>query len=768
MRRASRDLAWKSEETCGVTRVAAGVSAECEAIKRQMRIAQNVLICLAGQRAEGGGGKTVLDVEWRDFTSPKFFISSAAITLRRMALFSMETFGQLQPHLQQEWILTNGLGGYAFSTVLGCNTRRYHGLLCAATQPPVGRILALSRIGEILALDGDDAKPHEFSVNQFRDSFHPKGWHYLREFQLQDIAEWTYEIEGIRIVKQVQMLWGRNVVGVRYTIDAPRKRQVKLSLLPFFALRDFHSLRHAGDMKFVPSPGARTVRVQADAHTAVLATDAGVFEPQADWWYSHYYAIENNRGMDDTEDLFTPGRFVVQTTDHASITIWGTLESDQPPGEKSASDDKGISDPANGARTFDWDGELDRRRQAIAATQTAPIDPHPSSWPILASSCESKVVKGLVRAANDFIVRRKTPSGDLAATVIAGYPWFADWGRDTMISLPGLLLVTGRFEQARQVLALFAQYVSDGMIPNVFDDYSNQPHYNTVDASLWFIHAVHEYVRYSNDRKTFEAELLPACRRIIDGYRKGTRYHIRMDDADGLISQGDEHTQLTWMDAKTNDVAFTPRQGKAVEINALWYHALKLMGEEPLAARVAESFQKAYWISPFRGLADVVDGAPTPEGYPKRDLSLRPNQIFAVSLANSPLLPDQQRAVVEVVRRELLAPMGLRSLGKGDPRYCGRYVGNQFERDSCYHNGTVWAWLIGAFLTAYLRVNNHSVEAIDHARGWLGPLLDQMHTNSIGQIAEIYEADEPHRMVGCPAQAWSVAEVLRMAVELGV
>ncbi|HZL36336.1 MAG TPA: amylo-alpha-1,6-glucosidase [Tepidisphaeraceae bacterium] len=664
-----------------------------------------------------------------------------------MALFSLETYGQSDPHLQQEWLLTNGLGGYAFSTVLGCNTRRYHGLLCAATLPPVGRILALSRIGEIVSFDGDDSQLFEFSVNQFREGFHPHGWHYLRKFELEDAAHWEYEIEGVRIVKEVQMLWRQNVVGVRYTIDPPRKRQVKLALLPFFGLRDFHGLRHSQDTTFNVTSAQQKVEVTVDSHSCYVVADSGTFEPHSDWWYGHYYAIDNDRGMDDCEDLYTPGRFVLETTGHASITLWASMD---------------------GAGPFDWETELGNRRQAMTAAHTAPIDVHPKDRPMLASARESGVIKGLVRAANDFIVERKMPSGQDGSTVIAGYPWFADWGRDTMISLPGLFLVTGRFEQAKQVLGVFAQYVSDGMIPNRFDDYTNEPHYNTVDASLWFIHAAFEYLRYSNDRKTFGGILLPACRQIIAGYRKGTRYHIRMDEADGLISQGDEHTQLTWMDAKTNDVAFTPRQGKAVEINALWYHAIKLMGDEPLAARVADSFRKAFWISPFRGLADVVDGSPTPDGYPRRDTSLRPNQIFAVSLPNSPLMPDQQRAVVEVVRRELLTAMGLKSLAKGDSRFCGRYAGDQFKRDACYHNGTVWAWLIGGFLSAYLRVNNHSVESVDHARGWLQPLLDQMHTNCIGQIAEIYEGDEPHRMVGCPAQAWSVAEALRLAVDLGL
>jgi predicted glycogen debranching enzyme len=380
------------------------------------------------------------------------------------------------------------------------------------------------------------------------------------------------------------------------------------------------------------------------------------------------------------------------------------------------------------------------------------------------------VMKRLVHAANDFVVARKAPDGQDGSTVIAGYPWFADWGRDTMISLPGLLLATGRFGQAKQVLSVFAQYVSEGMIPNRFDDYTGKPDYNTVDASLWFVHAAFEYARLSGDAKGFEQDLRPACRKIIDGYRSGTRYNIKMDEADGLISQGDASTQLTWMDAKCDGVAFTPRQGKPVEINALWHNALRLMDEKHLADKVAANYRKAFWISPFRGLADVVDGSPAgaESPYPRRDLSIRPNQIFAVSLPHSPLSDDQRSAVVEVVRRELLTQMGLRTLARNDRGYQGRYQGGPYQRDSAYHNGTVWPWLIGPFVEAYLRVHGRSTNATEQARRWLTPLIDSMETFCVGQIGEINDGDPPHRSVGAFAQAWSVAEVLRMAAELGM
>jgi predicted glycogen debranching enzyme len=399
----------------------------------------------------------------------------------------------------------------------------------------------------------------------------------------------------------------------------------------------------------------------------------------------------------------------------------------------------------------DWEREMTLRRDSLARAQGS-----------VAAATTTDVVRRLARSAADFVVARKTPDGKDGTTILAGYPWFADWGRDTMIAMPGLLLATGRFEQARQVLVVFADYVSQGMIPNRFDDYGGQPHYNTVDASLWFIHAVHEYLRLSGDRQSGEQKLLPACRQIIDGYRQGTRFGIHMDQADGLITQGDASTQLTWMDAKHDGVTFTPRQGKAVEINALWYHALRLMGETAMADRAGQSFRKAFWISPFRGLYDVAGGD-------RQDTALRPNQIFAASLPNSPLDAGQQRAVVEVVRRELLTPYGLRTLAASDPRYCPRFEGPARQRDAAYHNGTVWPWLIGPFLEAYLKANEHSAAARVQARQWLSPLLAHLDEGDcINQVCEVYDGDAPQRPGGCFAQAWSVAEVLRLAVMLGM
>jgi predicted glycogen debranching enzyme len=632
--------------------------------------------------------------------------------------------------LQEEWLITNGLGGFASGTVVGCNTRRYHGLLCAAMTPPVGRIMMLNRLGEIIRLPGPQDLPLEFSICQFADTFHPRGDRYLRRFDLETtLARWEYDIEGIRVVKEIQMPWRNNAVGIRYTIDPQRKQAdraspsaIELSLLPLVRMMDFHALRHEKAV-FDESHGPRNCSVGLGPNKLAIEADAGSFQPDPDWWYGQTYAIETERGLDDSEDLYKPGRFVFTTDRPASITLWAGAE---PMGR------------------FDWDQEIARRREA--AKITPPTSP---------------TVQRLLHAANDFLAARQTPDGQPGYTVVAGYPWFADWGRDTMISLPGLLLCPGKFDQARQVLCVFAKYVSQGMIPNRFDDYTNEPAYNTVDASLWFIHAAFEYLRLSRDSDTFEKILRPACHAIVNGYTQGTRYDIKVDPADGLVTQGNESTQLTWMDAKCQGICFTPRQGKAVEINALWHHALRLIGDNVRADRVAQSFRKRFWLSPFRGLADVVDGQ-------RRDLAMRPNQIFAVSLANSPLSRPQQEAVVEAVRRELLTPVGLRTLAPSDPNYHGRYFGTQMQRDAAYHTGTVWPWLIGAFLDAHLKVHDRSESAIAQARQWLQPLLDTMQHGCIGQIAEIFEGDDPHRPVGCFAQAWSVAEALRLAMELGM
>lgn len=644
-----------------------------------------------------------------------------------MRPYAIQTHGQLGRFIEREFLLTNGTGAFAGSSILGCNTRRYHGLLMAATLPPVGRTATVNRIGEVLRLDGK-REMFELSINQFpgANNFHPRGDKYLQRFELDHTARWFYDVDGVRVRKELQLLWQRNVAVVRYGID-PAGRRVQLELLPFVALRDFHALRR-GKSNFDVAVDATGCSVGEGNHRVYLRCDAGQFFRTDDWWTDHVLGIETERGQDDKEDLYVPGRWAVDIDGPMTIQVSIALEPTE---------------------AIDFDAELARRR--LAAPQIAGA---------------SETVARLVHASNDFVVARNKPDGSPGVTVIAGYPWFADWGRDTMISLPGLFLCTRRFAEAAAVLGVFAQYVSQGMIPNRFKDYTNEPEYNTVDASLWFIHACFQYRDASKDNQTFEEVLLPACRQIIAEYRQGTRYGIKLDPADGLVTQGDESTQLTWMDAKCNGIAFTPRQGKPVEINALWYHALCLMKPfDPAVGKLAElvkqHFAPTFFLGPQRGCADVVNGQ-------FRDVSIRPNQIFAVSLPNCALEESQQSAVVEVVRRELMTPVGLKTLSGLDPKYRPKFTGIQMDRDAAYHNGTIWPWPMGAFLEAYLKVNNRSEPAKQQARAWLQPLIDHMINDAcIGNISEVFEASTL-RPAGCCAQAWSVAEALRLAVELGM
>jgi glycogen debranching enzyme len=637
----------------------------------------------------------------------------------------------------REYLLTNGTGSFAMGTVSGIATRRYHSLLNAALHPPVGRINLVPRVGEIVLLDGAPDF-HELSANQFTGgSIHPRGFQLLRSFTLgaaqvgtdahpglHSTATWEYAVDGVTVTKQLVLPPDDCAAEITYTVKGKPKRPIELRLLPMVALRDFHALRRAAGWNMGVHPQDNHLIVEADGLAVRLSAAGTEFHSAPDWWRNFHYAIETERGQDDTEDLFVPGYFSAALYGSGSVTL--RISPD-------------------------------------------PI-PAPSGKPfLLPPLSKNRTLARLEHAAADFVVRRKTPARNGAApeigtTVLAGYPWFADWGRDTFISLPGLLLTTGRLAEAEQVLTLFAQYVDAGMIPNKFDDYSNEPSYNTVDASLWFVHAAHEFLNAGGNRKSFEQKLLPACHAIIAGYRDGTRYHIKMDPADGLIYQGDASTQLTWMDAKYQGVAFTPRQGKAVEINALWYNALRLLGEGDIADKVQRSFTEQFWIDETTehggGLYDVVDGD-------HKDAAIRPNQIFAVSLPHSPLTLDQQKAVVKIVRHHLLTPHGLRTLAPSDPNYHPVYTGPQSQRDAAYHNGTVWAWLIGPFLDAYLRAHGDTAKSKSEAKKILAPLIEHMDQNCLGQIAEIFDGDPPHAPKGTPAQAWSIAEVLRLAAKLG-
>lgn len=628
--------------------------------------------------------------------------------------------------LQREWLLTNGIGGFASGTVLGVNTRRYHGPLVAATLPPVGRIMTVAHTVDLLWIDG---RRFDFSAALFGEKLIGDGVALLRRFELADnVARWEFEIEGTIVNKELMLCRRKNACGVRYRVQravghAPS--DIRLSIFPLVALRDFHALRRRGQGQEISShaTGQRGVILSAGELHVRIEADDGRFATGPDWWMGQTYPVERDRGMDDTEDLFAPGAFELDCHElESTLTLW--ISTSAEPGH------------------FAWEQQLEQTR----AYSRAFAMPTP-------------VQRKLARAADDFIVQRRQRDGEQGTSLIAGYPWFADWGRDAFISLPGLLLAPRRFEEARQLLDTFAEHLSEGMIPNRFDDYTGEPEYNSVDAGLWFIHAAHEYARAARDPETL-ARLRPACVQIIELYTRGTRHNIRVDPSGGLVTAGDETTQLTWMDAKRDGVVFTPRHGKAVEVNALWYNALVLLDQQDRADRVRRSFIDTFWAGQGAGLFDVVNE----QGV---DRSIRPNQIFAVSLTHSPLDLEQQRAVVGVVAEHLLTPYGLRTLSPHDPKYHARFTGTLFERDRAYHNGTVWPWLIGPFIDAYLKTHANSPAARQRARQWLEPLLEHFENEGcLGSISEVFDAEPPHRPGGCFAQAWSIAEVLRLAAKV--
>jgi predicted glycogen debranching enzyme len=639
--------------------------------------------------------------------------------------------------LSREWLITNGRGGYASSTVVGIPTRKYHGLLVAAARAPLQRWLLLSAVLEKVGVSG---RQHEMGSFRFERTIHPRGYEYQTNFAYHNdpTAPWVrfvYEHDGIRLVKEVVMRHGRDEVIVRYLLEGPPHEPISLELHPFTPMRDYHSVTRAFPGSYLVGECRNFVTVDAydDGPRLWLAAerlDAGEpvsFTRNPLWWYGFVYQEEAVRGVQSREDLFVPGWFRTEGQGSIEVMFRAVVGF----GERM----KNVPEPAEPV-------ELSPR----------PVDP--------------SVEERLVKASDAFVVRRARENNTSLTTILAGYPWFGDWGRDTFISLPGLLLETGRFPEARQVLEVFASAEKDGLIPNRFSDYGDGRDYNSADASLWFIRAADAYCRQSGDEAAWAESLGSACARIIEAYVRGTRFNIRME-GDGLVTCGDSNTQLTWMDAKSNEVVFTPRHGKPVEVNALWHHVLCIMARrthaadpataaryEEMAERARASFTGVFWNDKDEYLFDVVR-----EDW--RDLAIRPNQIMAVSLPDSPLDTGKQAAVLRIVERELLTPYGLRSLSPHHPSFRGRYEGTPFERDSVYHQGTVWAWLMGPYVEAYLRVNEFTEAAKLRMRELLKPLIDHLDEAGLGSISEIFDGEPPHTPRGCIAQAWSVAELLR-------
>lgn len=692
--------------------------------------------------------------------------------------------------LATEWVLASGIGGFAMGTAAGVPSRRYHGLLVASLSPPVRRIVALSAVVDRLVLDPGSPRERALDLAAFRFAtgdpahaasgvLHPDGLSSLASFERSPTGTvtWLYRDRGAEVARTLHLYHGRNAAALRYTVRG-HAGPWRLELRPLVALRDFHHLiGHGADglIAAEASPGGVTAwRPGWDGGPRLrLAARHGAFTPDPRWWRSFRYDLELERGMDGVEDLFSPGVFTLDGTGVLSETALLAAVDEDP-----------LALPAPEA-------DENERRRRIGASVAAAAGRIPEQRGDLRDAAAY-----LAAAADDFLVARVPVGAPWAAhppvaTVIAGYPWFADWGRDSMISLPGLCLATGRHADALAVLRTFAEHRLGGLIPNRFDDHAGEPHYNSADAPLWFLHAACEYARVTGDRAGFERHLRDACLEIVEAYRRGTHTPgedsggaVGMDPADYLIAAGSESTQLTWMDAKRNGVVFTPRHGKPVELSALWHHGLfSLAGAlgpaergraadfRALADAVAGSIRGRFFVEGLGWCADRLAPPPAAGGTWEPVMELRPNQVFAASLRHSALAPAQRSGVIEAVRSRLLTPHGLRTLDPTDPGYRGRFTGDLPARDAAYHTGTAWPWLLPALAEAQMRAEGFSAVSRAGALVLLAPLLSWIRREGCGHIHEVFDGDDsaraPQRPGGCPAQAWSVAEVLRVLVMAG-
>jgi predicted glycogen debranching enzyme len=571
----------------------------------------------------------------------------------------------------------------------------------------------------------------------------PKGFQHIEEFRLEGTTPvWTYSLAGARLEKRVFMQQGANTSYVQYTM-VEGSASLELELKALVNYRDFHGATHAGDWRMRVEPVVRGVRVVAfDGAAPFFLMSGGVIcEVRNEWYRDCFLPAERNRGLDDREDHLFAALFRAKLQVGESFSVVLTTEE---------------------SSSLDTGAILVQRAADESTLLKASITPKNN-----AGTVSPEWLPQLVLAADQFIVKRASPGEPDGRSVIAGYHWFGDWGRDTMIALPGLTLATGRPDVARQILLAFARYADGGMLPNNFPDGGGTPEYNTVDAALWYFEAVRQYFGTTGDTQTLQ-KLFPVLAGIIDAHVKGTRYQIHVDSTDGLLYSGEAGVQLTWMDAKIGDWVVTPRTGKAVEINALWINALETMAGfallltklsetyEVLARKAKSGFQR-FWNAQRACCYDVIDAPGI-----GNDASLRPNQIFAVALPVSPLTEAQQRAVVDICAERLLTPYGLRSLAQGESGYQGHYRGGPRERDAAYHQGTVWAWLLGPFALAHFRVHRDQ----NAAKSFFDSIGAAIRFYGVGSLAEIYDGDAPFAPRGCIAQAWSVGEVLRAWTEL--
>ncbi len=662
------------------------------------------------------------------------------------------TQGDLKTLTETEWLVTNGLGGYASATIDGTLTRVFHGYLIAALPSPLGRTMMLNDVFEHVVLS--DGRAIALNGLETEKGDYRGGSQYLTNFRLDaGLPVWTYELEGLTIEKRVFLPHRQNTTYINYRVSAGTG-SVKLQLRPAVNMRKQETPVNNPLDTYTLTARDRQYELQASdgippLRLTLIGND-GSFAIDSTKVCNVIYNVERNRGYIWRGDLWSPGYFSVELAPGHEATLVASTEN---------WDVISALSPSQA-----WDLEHDRKRRLL-------LDFDPS---ICDEDCRE-----LAWAADQFLftpvgrredTARARAAGDEIRSVIAGYHWFTDWGRDTMISLDGLTLVTGRSVDASYILRTFAHYIRDGLIPNMFPEGKTEGLYHTADATLWFFHALHRYIERTSDHNLLK-HLLPKLLDIVGHHLRGTRFNIHVDPEDGLLAQGQQGYQLTWMDAKVEDWVVTPRRGKAVEINALWYNALRLLenwlreegrddeanGIREHADRAKASFNKRFWYEQGGYLYDVVDGE---NG--RNDPACRPNQLFAISLQHPVLEESRWEAVVKIARERLLTPVGLRSLAPDDKDFKPRYDGDLRARDAAYHQGTVWAWLIGPFIDAWLKVYPDDFKT---ARGFLDGFKSHLRSACVGSISEIFDAEPPFTPRGCCAQAWSVAEVLRSYVK---
>ncbi|ERI95152.1 putative glycogen debranching enzyme, type [Clostridiales bacterium oral taxon 876 str. F0540] len=646
-----------------------------------------------------------------------------------MIRFGKYNLKDYESSISKEYLITNGLGGYCSSTICGSNIRKYNALLVACLNPPVDRRLLLSKLDETLYIGNEEIS---LFTNEYTDKSIDRGFLNQLSFEQEYFPIQNYEVRGVLLSKKVTMVYGSNTTVVSYKI-VNNNKPLKIMLDALINNRDHHGNTEKDDFKCTSLKIKNGVKISYDINDIelYLKSDKANFIEAPRWAENIFYFNEYQRGLADFDNHFIPGYFEIEVhpNETKEFSIIASTED--------------ILD-LNGENYFI--SEKRRKEELIEKLQV-----------------KDELTKQLCLASDQFIVKRKSTN---TSTVIAGYPWFTDWGRDTMIALPGLTLSTGRFEEAKELLITFAKYEKEGLIPNMFPDTGIEPMYNTIDATLWYFNAVHKFLEYTNDYKFIREQIFPTLTSMIKNHINGTMHEIRMDKEDSLLRGGNKDIQLTWMDVKIEDWTVTPRQGKAVEINALWYNAVciysKLCKEfeldnsyyDQLSSNIKDSFNKKFWNASKNYFYDYIDGS-------EYNDQIRPNGIIALSLPYTMIDEEKAKKAIETAFEKLYTPYGLRSLAYDDNEYKGIFIGGIFERDSAYHQGTVWSWLIGPFITAinrWYKDKSLCLKVIE-------PFYDHIEDRCVGNISEVFDGNSPNTARACFAQAWGAAELLRAYIE---